>query len=503
MRFLSTKLSNMVAPHNLIRVRRRYMFARSGLPRLRYVGLVVVSVGLFFALQTPSGYSHTVIASQSEAAMASAEKYAADVVTEEDKTIAAALQSRISQGIREASLAIKKPQRPPYREVEIGKGDTIAGILQKAGASNAESFKIVTALSEYFDPRQARPGQKLRVHFTGGSVSQTGTEEAAEPAPRVNGITMSVDPTKTIHVKRAEDDDFAADLETKDIVVSSYANEMSIQTSLYGSALRAGIPASIIAEVIRAYSWDVDFQRDIRRGDTLQVLYEVHETEDGEFIRYGDVKFADLAVGGDSNPIYRFEMDDGRVDYFEEDGHSIKKALMSTPVEGARVSSGYGMRKHPILGYNKMHKGVDFAAPTGTPIFASGDGVIEKAGRWGAYGNYIRIRHNSTLKTAYAHLHKYAKGMTSGKRVEQGDIIGYVGSTGRSTGPHLHYEVIVNGEQVNPRSVDLPVGEQLAGAQYKRFKKIRDGLKEQYVSLTRNLRFAQNQAGEQETSALR
>jgi murein DD-endopeptidase MepM/ murein hydrolase activator NlpD len=173
-----------------------------------------------------------------------------------------------------------------------------------------------------------------------------------------------------------------------------------------------------------------------------------------------------LTVNSQPIEIYRFTLKNGDIDYFTEDGWSVRKALMKTPIDGARMSSGFGMRHHPILGYNKMHKGADFAAPTGTPIYAAGDGTLEHVGRKGAYGNYIRIRHNSTLKTAYAHLNKFAKGMSASKRVKQGQIIGYVGTTGRSTGPHLHYEVLLDGKQVNPNRIDLPTGEKLKGTNY-------------------------------------
>lgn len=288
------------------------------------------------------------------------------------------------------------------------------------------------------------------------------------------------------------------DLNEKELFPKLYARKTRIETSLYGSAARANIPSAVIAEMIRIYSWNIDFQRDIRSGDKIEVLYEAFETEDGEFARYGNVLFASLNVGNRDYPIYRFEMDDGRVDYFEPDGISIRKTLMKTPVDGARISSGFGMRKHPVMGYSKMHKGMDFAAPTGTPIYAAGDGVVERAGRNGSFGNYVRIRHNSKLKTAYAHLHRIKSSVSKGSRVRQGQIIGYVGTTGRSTGPHLHYEVLLNGEQVNPRSVNLPTGEQLAGQQLKRFKLQQGQTHQQYVSLGQGLKFAQNRVNTQD-----
>jgi len=200
--------------------------------------------------------------------------------------------------------------------------------------------------------------------------------------------------------------------------------------------------------------------------------------------------FANIKTNGREKPIYRFEMDNGRVDYFGPDGTSIRKTLMKTPIDGARISSGFGYRRHPVLGYNKLHKGMDFAASTGTPIYAAGDGTVTYAARKGSYGNYISIRHNSKLGTAYAHLNKFKKGIRKGSVVKQGDVIGYVGTTGRSTGPHLHYEVLVNGVQVNPRSVKLPTGETLSGSELARFKSMVRSVDQEYASLTKGLKYA-------------
>ena len=221
-------------------------------------------------------------------------------------------------------------------------------------------------------------------------------------------------------------------------------------------------------------------------------MYETYETEDGDFARYGDVLYASLMVGGKTIPVYRYKSDDGVVDYYRENGTSLKRILMQTPIDGARMSSGYGMRHHPVLGYNKMHKGVDFAAPRGTPIYAAGNGVVEKAGRHGGYGNYIRIRHSNGLKTAYAHMRKFAKGMSDGKRVSQGQVIGYVGTTGRSTGPHLHFEVLKNGKQVNPKSIKSSGGEKLAGKSLRNFQKEILLIKQKYAHLDNDVKLANN-----------
>ncbi len=389
----------------------------------------------------------------------------------------------------------RKPEMPHERIVKLGKGDTVAGILQNAGVSSAEAYYAVKAMSAHYDPRQAKPGQEISLLFAPVSSPDTPLN--------LQKLELKLDPTKEVVVRKDGEQSFKAEVAEKKVEKQNYARYANIETSLYGSALRAGIPAPVVAELIRIYSWDVDFQRDIRRGDHIEVLYDTLETEDGDLARYGDITYARLHVGGRDLPVYRFETTDGRVDYFQPDGMSIRKALMKTPVDGARLSSGFGMRKHPVLGYNRMHKGVDFAAPVGTPIYAAGDGVIEKIERYGSYGNYIRIRHNSTLKTAYAHMHKFAKNMSRGKRVEQGQVIGYIGATGRVTGPHLHFEVLVDNQQVNPGRVDLPTGERLRGKELEKFKSIMKNAQQRYAALVDGVKYAQNTSEDDKNHTVR
>ena len=233
--------------------------------------------------------------------------------------------------------------------------------------------------------------------------------------------------------------------------------EGKIKQSLYKSAADLNILPNIIIEFARIYGFQVDFQRDIRKNDTFQIMYEVFRDDNNKILNTGNILFADLNLSGQSNALYFF--DDKKLEgHYDVNGKSIKKALMKTPINGARLSSSFGMRKHPIDGYNKMHRGTDFAAPEGTPIMASGDGVIIKAGWCGGGGNCIKIRHNSSYTTVYAHMSKFALLSKKGKRVKQGQVIGYVGSTGKSTGPHLHYEVIFNGKRVNSQKLKLPSG---------------------------------------------
>ena len=245
--------------------------------------------------------------------------------------------------------------------------------------------------------------------------------------------------------------------------------ENIILQSLYKSAIDQNIPANTIIEFARIYGFQIDFQRDIRKQDKFQIMYEIFINENKEIIETGEILFANLKLSGQDNSLYFFDQN-GNEGHYDKNGKSVQKALMKTPVNGARLSSSFGMRKHPIDGFNKMHRGTDFAAPTGTPIMASGSGVVKKAGWCGGGGNCVKIRHNTTYETVYAHMSKFARGIKSGVRVKQGQIIGYVGSTGKSTGPHLHYEVIVNGKRVNSQKLKLPSGKILKGQNRKLFE---------------------------------
>src|SRR5690606_33220038 len=239
-----------------------------------------------------------------------------------------------------------------------------------------------------------------------------------------------------------------------------------------------GVPARVMVDFIRLFSYDVDFQRDIHAGDRFDLLFERFQDADGSVAHNGQLRYAALTVGDQTHRFFRFETADGEVDFFNEKGENVRKALLRTPVDGARLSSGFGMRRHPILGYSKMHRGIDFAAPTGTPIMAAGSGVLQFVGRKGGYGKYISIRHNAEYTTAYAHMSRFAPGMSVGKRVKQGDIIGHIGTTGRSTGPHLHYEVMANNHKINPMSIHLPTETKVTGTKIARFRAIRRAIEE-------------------------
>ena len=246
--------------------------------------------------------------------------------------------------------------------------------------------------------------------------------------------------------------------------------ETMITNSLYNSAINLGIKPNIIIEFARLYGFQVDFQRDIWKNDSFQIIYEEYVDDSNKIVDTGDIIFANLNLQSLDLQLYKYEYEKNRIDYFDENGKSIKKTLMKTPINGARLSSSFGKRKHPILGYTKMHLGTDFAAPKGTPIMASGDGKILKAGWCGGGGNCVKIKHNSTYQTVYAHMSKFGRGIKKGVRVKQGQIIGYVGSTGLSTGPHLHYEVIENGRKINSQKLKLPSGKILKGEERKKFE---------------------------------
>ena len=260
-----------------------------------------------------------------------------------------------------------------------------------------------------------------------------------------------------------------------------------IENSLYNTAVRLNISPNTIIEFARLYGFQVDFQRDIWKGDSFQIIYEQFENQDGSIIENGDIIFAKLNTQGNNLNLYKFKLKNNEIDYFDENGISVKKTLMKTPINGARLSSPFGKRKHPILGFTKMHTGTDFAAPTGTPIMASGDGIVTRAQWCGGGGNCVKIKHNSVYQTVYAHMSKFGREIKRGVRVKQGQIIGYVGSTGLSTGPHLHYEVIENGRKVNSQKLKLPSGRTLKGKQRNEFEVNRikvDVLKSELIAKT-------------------
>ncbi|MGF1639817.1 MAG: M23 family metallopeptidase [Rhodospirillales bacterium] len=345
--------------------------------------------------------------------------------------------------------------------LRVERGDTLGGMLTRVGVPGQEANAAFAALRQHFDPRRIRAGQEVALTL----------EPASEEADggRLLDLTVTSGPLEEIIVERTAEGGFVASKSRKATATALARASGTITSSLFVDGERVGVPVAILVELIRAYSWDVDFQRDIHPGDRFEILYQRIVDVDGHTVHHGDIAYAALTVGGKRKALYRYVRSDGEADFFELDGKSVRKALLRTPVDGARLSSGFGNRRHPILGYTRMHRGVDFAAPPGTPIYAAGSGTVEIAGRKGSYGNYVRIRHNAEYATAYAHMRGFARGIRAGTRVKQGQVIGYVGSTGSSTGPHLHYEVIRGGVQINPINIKVATGPKLDGNELKRF----------------------------------
>ncbi len=358
--------------------------------------------------------------------------------------------------------------------VKVDRGDTLMGLLVESGIARAEAHDAIVALRPMYDPRKLRMGQELTLEL--------GPPDAGKGRLRTVSVPLSYD--RSVEAVRTEDGGFSVREVARPHIRKLVRADATIRSSLFEAGIEAGIPAPVLIELIRAYSFDIDFQREVQPGDRIEVMYEqFYDPDSGAPTHAGNILVADFTLNGESHRIYRHTTATGITDYFNPAGESVRKALMRTPVDGARLSSGFGMRKHPILGYSRMHRGIDFAAPRGTPIMAAGKGVVEYAGRNGGYGRYVRIRHNGIYKTAYAHLKAIAKGIRKGRRVRQGQIIGYVGSSGRSTGPHLHYEVLYKGRQVNPMKLKLPAGGRLEGLEMVRFKRERARLDARFAAL--------------------
>ena len=336
-----------------------------------------------------------------------------------------------------------------YQDINVSKGDNFAKILKKGGLRGRDIDKLIINGGDVYDFSKIYQGDIIKIFSKYDDNKNLNNFELIYRFSKIEELFISFLEDKFIY-------------EIKKIPITSEKIFVSgvIETSLYKAMKDKGLSEIVINEIIRIYSFDVDFQRDIYAGDSFEIYFTREKNEKNETVSIKDPEYLMLSSRGTELPYYLYSTEEFN-EYFDENGKGMTKSLMKTPINGARLSSSYGMRKHPILGYNKMHKGLDFAAPTGTPIFAAGNGIVEYVGRNGGYGKYIRIRHDSTYKTAYAHLNSYKKGIGNGVRVKQGDIIGYVGSTGRSTGPHLHYEIIVNGQQINPATLKLPSGRKL------------------------------------------
>ena len=348
---------------------------------------------------------------------------------------------------------------PKFKKIrhQVNVGETFDNILQEHSIDNKEIKNIKKKLSKKVNLNKLNTSQKI--YFTIDQSNNT-----------IKDFIFQVSNKERILLTRNEEgSNFNQEIILTKLNKKIVYQENIILQSLYKSAVDKKIPVNTIIEFARIYGFQVDFQRDIRKQDRFQIMYEIFIDDSKKIIEAGNILFANLVLSGEDNSLYYFDKK-GSVGHYDKNGKSIQKALMKTPINGARLSSPFGMRKHPIDGFNKMHRGTDFAAPMGTPIMASGTGVIKKAGWCGGGGNCVVIKHNSTYQTVYAHMSKFANGIRNGVRVKQGQTIGYVGSTGKSTGPHLHYEVIVNGKRVNSQKLKLPSGKILKGDNRKIFE---------------------------------
>ena len=348
---------------------------------------------------------------------------------------------------------------PKYLKIkhEIKSGETFDKILENYSVEKNEILKIKNSLKKKIDLNKLNTKQIITL-----TIDKTNN--------KIRELSYQISNKQKIFLRRnIKEDNFTEEIVSIKLNKKIVYSENIILQSVYKAGIDENIPANIIIEFASIYGFQVDFQRDIRKKDKFQIMYEIFLNEKNEIIESGEILFANLELSGQDNSLYYFEYD-GSEGHYDKNGKSVKKALMKTPINGARLSSPFGMRKHPIDGFNKMHKGTDFAAPMGTPIMASGDGIVKKAGWCGGGGNCVKIKHNSTYETVYAHMSKFARGIKAGVRVKQGQTIGYVGSTGKSTGPHLHYEVIVNGKKVNSQKLKLPSGKILKGNKRKLFE---------------------------------
>ncbi len=359
--------------------------------------------------------------------------------------------------------------------LEVQKGDTLISVLTKAGITREAANKIYYSIKSDFNPNSLKIGQKIK------TIVSVNTQDSTVPA-ELNYMVIDINAGERVITARNHDK-FETFIEQDELLDKTNALQGVINGNLSKSMQNVGVPMRAVNNFINLFAYAVDFKRDVKKGDKFEIVYESQVTKDDKLIKCGKIIYAGLVLHRQKIALYRYEDSKGGVDYYTPSGQALKRTLDRKPLafRNARISSPFGRRLHPILKKHIIHWGVDYAAPQGTPIYAGGDGVVQAAKYNGGYGNYIKIRHNSEFSTAYGHMSRFAKGMHPGVRVTQGQIIGYVGSTGRSTGPHLHYEVIQNGKRVNPRTIKASTGENLSGQALNRFKQKVDQVNKQYV----------------------
>jgi murein DD-endopeptidase MepM/ murein hydrolase activator NlpD len=441
-------------------------------------GLLTVIVAALLASQPETSTVSGLSVRQKVAAYTSSKPSAVAVSVAEHAPV---MPKQLPQHL--AGLAHVKPYPKPVYvprpakemlSVEITSGDTMLEVLTEQGVSRNQAQDAVAAIRKVYNPRQIKVGQELKLQLQ---------HKEAESA--LLQLSMRVNPLETVKLQKS-----AGRFLAEKIAIETQRKLMrsggTIRGSFYQTAANAGLSPQMIQELITAFSYDVDFQRDIKAGQQMDVLFEHLVDNDGKTVKRGALKYAALDLGRRKVELYYYRDHYGRMGFFHPNGESVRKSMLKTPVNGARISSGFGMRRHPILGYSKMHKGMDFAAPTGTPVYAAGDGIVQRASYYGAYGNYLQIKHNGTYASAYGHLSRFAPGVRPGSRVRQGQVVAYVGTTGRSTGPHLHYEILKYGTQINPSIAKFHAGNVLEGRDLAAFRSQVQQLRTQMASMPRS-----------------
>ena len=373
---------------------------------------------------------------------------------------------------RAQTLEALAPSSSRTEIVHVKRGETLTSLLVHRGVPQVEAQDAVAAIQRLWNPRELKTDQEITLDFNQGSLEKVQIEAGLD---------------RILLAARRSDGRYTASAEHRALArVPRHAMGI-IKTSLYEAAVDAHVPPPLLSEMVHAFSYDVDFQREVQPGDSFEILYERMADHSGRTVATGDLVFASMTLSGKTLRIYRYVPHGAHTaDYFNAQGQSVRKALLRTPIDGARLTSSFGMRLHPILGYSTMHRGIDFGAATGTPIMAAGDGIVEKAGPNAGYGNFVLLRHNVTFETAYGHMSRFASGIKPGVHVRQGQVIGYVGATGLATGPHLHYEVRIRDDQVNPLTIKMMPGPTLAGLELRAFHAGVDELDRQLVSLRQN-----------------
>lgn len=383
---------------------------------------------------------------------------------------AAALEVKETKEVKEEA-PVSYPQK---LALKLGRGQTLVDMLVAHKVPMAEATKVVNALKGTYNPQKLKAGQQISVTLA--------RHETIGDGAAVRDLSLRLPNLDTVALQRLNGGGFNVATTKEELTTQSHRAVGKVKTSLGQAARDAGIPSAVTGEILKAFSYDIDFQREIHPGDAIEVLMDRKTAKDGTVGGYGAPRYAVLTLQGKKHEIYRFKNSYGDYVWLDEKGNSVKKSLLRTPLNVAHITSGFGMREHPLLGYNKMHKGVDFGGATGTPIMAAGDGTVEFKGWKGGYGNFVLIRHNNTYETAYGHMSKFAN-ISEGNRVKQGQVIGYVGMTGGATGPHLHYEVRQNDQQVNPVSKQFNLANGLSGKQLAAFNANKDAVRTEMATL--------------------